>query len=113
MISGKLKLAEEALKRAVTIAPNDAFSHSTLGIVYYIEGSRDLALQELNRALAIDPANAVARNYISIIRDGSKPVARTPIGDFDTRHERELRQVPTIDKLAPVGEIGLPASLSP
>jgi predicted Zn-dependent protease len=112
MRSGKLKPAEDALKRAVAIAPGDAFSHCTLGIVYYVEGLPDRAMAELKRTLAIDPKNSAAREYISTICGGQRPRAQIlPIGDFDTQHERELRQLPPDHKPSPPGEIGLPPSL--
>ena len=48
------------------IAPEDAFSHTTLGIVYYSQAKYDDAVNELTKAVAIQPKNATAHNYLGI-----------------------------------------------
>ncbi|MEI9898482.1 MAG: tetratricopeptide repeat protein [Chthoniobacter sp.] len=48
------------------MAPEDGFSHCTLGIVFYSQGKYDEAVNELTKALAIDPKNATAHNYLGI-----------------------------------------------
>jgi Flp pilus assembly protein TadD len=48
------------------LAPEDAFSRSTLGIVYYTQGKLDKAVDELTQSVAINPSNAVAHNYLGI-----------------------------------------------
>ncbi|MGB8356968.1 MAG: tetratricopeptide repeat protein, partial [Chthoniobacteraceae bacterium] len=45
---------------------DDAFSHCTLGIVYYSQGKLDEAVGELTKALAINSKNATAHNYLGI-----------------------------------------------
>ena len=50
----------------MTIAPEDAFAHCTLGIVYYGQEKWDEAVNELTKALAINPKNATAHNYLGI-----------------------------------------------
>jgi Flp pilus assembly protein TadD/predicted nucleic acid-binding Zn-ribbon protein len=68
----KFKRAEEMFKKAIAIAPEDGFSHCTLGIVYYSQATPktmdlyDKALDELTKALAINPKNATAHNYLGI-----------------------------------------------
>jgi Tfp pilus assembly protein PilF len=54
------------LKKAVTLAPKDEFSHTTLGIVYYRQSKFDEALAELTKSLAINPKSATAHNYLGI-----------------------------------------------
>ena len=60
---GKLKLAEEAFKKAIAIAPKDAFSHCTLGIVYYSQGRDDDAINELTKSIAINSKNWVVTGH--------------------------------------------------
>ncbi len=108
---GKWGAAERALQRAVAVAPGDSFSHCTLGIVYYQERFYDRATVELSKALAIDPYSVSARKTLNIIRNEPRPtVTPVPVGDFDTSHERRLRQAQ--DSTAPpvAGEIGLSPS---
>lgn len=102
---GKIELAKEALERAVAVAPDDVFAHCTLGIVYSSQGLRDKAMTEVARALAIDPKNSWVQGTMRMIQN--EPVTRKipPFGDFDTKHERELRQ--SLASPAPIGEIGL------
>jgi Flp pilus assembly protein TadD len=62
----KLETREESFKKAI-VAPEDApFSHCTLGIVYYSQGKYDEAVNELTKAVAINPKNATAHNYLGI-----------------------------------------------
>ena len=60
--AGKTKGAEEALLHAIEIKPDDGFSHYTLGVVYYASQRLDDAVDELTKALAIDPTNASAHS---------------------------------------------------
>ena len=71
--SGKLKPAEETFKKALASSPDDEFSTPhTLGIVYYTEGQQgsegkyDEAVSELTKALAANPKDAIAHNYLGI-----------------------------------------------
>ena len=64
--SQKFKRAEEMFKKAIAIAPEDGFSHCTLGIVYYSQQKYDEAVNELTKALAVNPKNATAHNYLGI-----------------------------------------------
>ena len=95
----KIQLAETRLKRAIAIAPNDAFSHYTLGIIYCDEHALDSAFAEMKRAIEINPNYGVAQEFMS---------SPGPVGDFDTLHERLLRQPPGWPAVA--GEIGLSSS---
>jgi len=52
--AGKLDLAADALRRAVTVAPTDDFSHRTLGVVYYSQGKYDEAINSLTKAIALN-----------------------------------------------------------
>ena len=62
--SGKFKLAVKTFRQAIAIAPNDAFSHCTLGIVYYSQKRYDDAIKALRRAIELEPGNATAHNYL-------------------------------------------------
>jgi tetratricopeptide (TPR) repeat protein len=63
---GKFKQAEEGFKKALSVAPEDAFCWSTIGIVYYSEEKYDDAVTALTKSLAINPKNATAHNYLGI-----------------------------------------------
>ena len=47
------------------------------GIDYYRQGKYNQALQEFKKALALDPQNAIAKNYIDMIFKEDMPVAST------------------------------------
>ncbi len=64
--AAKYKPAEDTFKKAIAVAPEDGFSHCTLGIVYYSQGKYDEAVNELTKALALNPKNATAHNYLGI-----------------------------------------------
>ena len=64
--TGKLKAAELTLKKAVSLSPNDEFTHTTLGIVYYRQAKFDSALTELTKSLGLNPKSATAHNYLGI-----------------------------------------------
>jgi Flp pilus assembly protein TadD len=105
---GNMPRAEETLQRAIAIAPDDAFSHCTLGLVYYQQHLFDRATSEFARALAIDPKNSEAKELMTAVRGGARSYAPPSVGDFETPHERLLRQAPGLP--ASVGEIGLKPS---
>ncbi|NJL19218.1 MAG: tetratricopeptide repeat protein [Bdellovibrionaceae bacterium] len=52
--------------RAIKLAPQDAFSHSILGIALYQQGKYDEAVKILSRATALDPNDPKTRNYLGI-----------------------------------------------
>ena len=115
--AGKLKLAADALRRAIAIAPADDFSHCTLGIVYYTQSSYDEAVNALTKALAINPKNATAHQYLSIVatQKGWREAAQKELetatkldpslkpepkleGDFLTPLEKSRLQLPSAKK---------------
>jgi TolB-like protein len=53
--------AEIALKRAIDINPNDAFSYDMLGLLHLEENRYDLAIEHLETALALDPLSISMR----------------------------------------------------
>jgi serine/threonine protein kinase/thioredoxin-like negative regulator of GroEL len=57
--------AEEQLRRALRDDPGSARAHSGLGAAYYYQGQRELMLQEFKRAMAIDPRDLDARNWLA------------------------------------------------
>jgi len=64
--TGKIRSAESTLKKALTIAPNDDFVLTTLGIVHYRQSRFDEALKELRKAIELNPNSATAHNYLGI-----------------------------------------------
>ncbi len=86
--AAKLKQAEEVLIKATKVAPEDGFSHCTLGIVYYTEQKLDEAVNELTKALAINPKNATAHNYLGITAAGK---------GWQEAAQKELETATTLD----------------
>jgi len=100
------KPAEDSLKKAAAIDPEDAFSQLTLGIVYFEEKRYEDALRCVNRALASNPRYQEAVNYKWIIEQISRATAFSTIppfpntspfptispGDYPTEHELELHE---------------------
>lgn len=58
------KTAEEHFLQAVTLAPNDAHAHLTLGRYYQQTKKHARAIIELERVLEIDPGNEDAERYL-------------------------------------------------
>ena len=86
--AAKLKQAEEVLLKATKVAPEDGFSHCTLGIVYYTGQKLDEAVSELTKALAINPKNATAHNYLGITAAGK---------GWQEAAQKELETATTLD----------------
>jgi Flp pilus assembly protein TadD len=63
----RLDEAEESLRKAVALAPNDAASRALLGVVCVRKGKVEQAYGELTRAVALDPHNAEAHNYLGVV----------------------------------------------
>ncbi len=84
----KLKQAEEVLVKATKVAPEDGFSHCTLGIVYYTQQKLDEAVSSLTKALAINPKNATAHNYLGITAAGK---------GWQEAAQKELETATTLD----------------
>ena len=60
MEQGEPRQALESLERAVTLAPNNAFCHMTLGVAYRQNGKLDRAQRELETATKLEPDNPTA-----------------------------------------------------
>jgi hypothetical protein len=72
----------------------------------YFRGSDwyDAAITVLTKRLAADPYNVPIRKMIILLKQ-ARDGAPAALGDFDTAHERQLRQAPGLPQSA--GEIGL------
>ena len=55
MLDGRLDDAEGEARRAIGELPDDATAHCTLGAIYGQKGMNDLARQEFNKAIILDP----------------------------------------------------------
>jgi len=60
--------AIESFKRAIALDPNLDEAHHQLGMVYFHIGLLDKAWDEVERALAINPANTLARLRLGTVR---------------------------------------------
>ncbi len=70
---GKLDDAERTIKRALLFAPDFpdktlATAHYHLAMVYEAKGSKDLAIQEIQKALDVDPFDSMLRRELSRLR---------------------------------------------
>jgi len=63
---GRIGDLEAEQQRAVVLAPFEASSHFSLGLVYYYEKKYDQALNEFQAALANDPRSSDARNGLGM-----------------------------------------------
>jgi hypothetical protein len=59
-----------------------------------------------SKALAANPGDRRLQAMIYILRQERDNARGSPLGDFDTAHERQIRQAPGLPQS--VGEIGLP-----
>jgi Flp pilus assembly protein TadD len=60
MEQGQAKEALAPLEKAVSLAPNNAFCHMTLGVAYRQNGQLDQAQRELETATKLEPDNPTA-----------------------------------------------------
>ena len=60
--------AEVKLSKALTLAPNHAFAHAVMGVALCATNRIARGIEELERALAIDPNLATARAHIGGVR---------------------------------------------
>jgi TolB-like protein/class 3 adenylate cyclase len=63
-----LLAAEQALTRALSIAPEHAFAHLQMGIVQIFTNRADQGIAECERALALDRNLAIAHGFIGIAK---------------------------------------------
>jgi Flp pilus assembly protein TadD len=63
---GKLDDAEARAQQAVTVAPDDAFSHLVLGQVKMRQEKYDDAVDALSRSAQLNPQSAEAQNFLGI-----------------------------------------------
>ncbi|MGI0134389.1 MAG: tetratricopeptide repeat protein, partial [Candidatus Micrarchaeaceae archaeon] len=63
-LSGNLKAAESAFRSAASLNPKSARLLTDLGAVYLREKKPALALTALQKALALDPSEAIATQYL-------------------------------------------------
>ena len=61
--------AENILQVALRTAPEDDAAHCALGIVYCAKHQWDEAINELTKALAINPKNALAHHFVGFVAE--------------------------------------------
>jgi tetratricopeptide (TPR) repeat protein len=66
---GRDEEARTAYRRALTASPESAFLHRELGLLERKAGRADQALQELNRAVGLDPSDAASLTQIGELLD--------------------------------------------
>ena len=62
----KREEAETNLKKALSAAPDDAYSLSLMGMLRFQQGRYDDAFDALSRSAQLDPKNAETQNYLGI-----------------------------------------------
>ena len=93
MTSGRLAEAEEALKKAVALRPEDGNAFADLGNVYLRQGRVDAAQNALQRALVLDPAMPLANNMMGLaaLRQGHAEAAEKHLREA-IRHQPDLAE---------------------
>lgn len=76
MRQGQLKDAETTLEQIVKEAPDLSGPKTNLGIIYAKTNRRDDAVSAFNKAVAANPANAVAHNWLGTLYRESKDYNR-------------------------------------
>jgi hypothetical protein len=111
-VAGSDSVSSATSLPAMPVARTDYNVPDPLPNSYGSRQSYDLALFRLVALLAVEPGNLRIQTLVSRIlaardRAGTspRPFVISPLGDFDTAHERQIRQAPNVP--APVGEIGL------
>ena len=88
----RAKEAEEPLRRAVAIAPNDAFCHITLGKFFRKMGNLERAEHELLRATQLEPDNALAHYQLGRLYKEANDLDRAK-AEFERTSELQGRAV--------------------
>jgi Flp pilus assembly protein TadD len=65
-LNGNLEEAERSYNQALSIEPNYAELHASLGALYIFQNDPEKALSALNRAIDLDPQLPVARANIAV-----------------------------------------------
>ena len=94
--------AEEMIRKAVALRPEDGFIIDSLGWVYYRTGRYPEAVQELEKAVALEPADPTINEHLG---DAYWKVGRQNEARF--QWQRALRLEPEKDRVA-----GIEAKLS-
>jgi tetratricopeptide (TPR) repeat protein len=87
---GRPREAIEPLKKAVALAPNDAYCHLTLGLLYRKFGEVDDAQRELVRATELEPDNAKAHYQLGRLYKDMNDLTRAK-AEFDRVAELQSR----------------------
>ncbi|MCJ2039291.1 tetratricopeptide repeat protein [Methylobacterium sp. J-059] len=75
----RFELADQAYAQAVGLLGETLEVVNNLGYSYLLRGDKRRALQHFERALRLDPTNAVVRNNIKILRAGERPNRAVPL----------------------------------
>jgi len=65
--SGKNREAIGALRMLLAMCPDYAMGHNDLGVLYYKEGEKDMALQHYEQAAQLEPQNAIFQKNLADI----------------------------------------------
>lgn len=77
----KLDAAEANLKKALAERPDDAYSLSLMGMLWFQQGNYEQALDSLSRSAQLDPKNPETENYLGITlsQQGQREAAETAL----------------------------------
>ena len=78
-VTGRLHLAEFEFKKLLDDGFDSARTHAALGFVLHAQGERERAMEELERALELDPDNAGALNSLGFILADSQADVRRAV----------------------------------
>jgi len=98
MEQGQTKEAMGPLEKAVSLAPNNAFCHLTLGVYYHKIGRLDDAQRELERATLLEPENAVAHYQLGRLYKDMHALDRAQ-AEFDRTAELKSRAAKNVSAM--------------
>ena len=65
---GRLKESEVSLRQAITLKPDLAEAHGSLGIIAYLNGDIDLALASIQKASILNPNSKPTTFLLNLIK---------------------------------------------
>ncbi|NQW01294.1 MAG: tetratricopeptide repeat protein [Rhodospirillales bacterium] len=90
-----LERAQEMIRKAVSLRPNDGYIIDSLGWVYYQLGKYDDAVAELERAVEYRPEDPVINDHLG---DAYWQVGRREEARFQWLHSLSLKPEPEVEK---------------
>lgn len=101
---GQFDAAQQAYRQALAVAPEAAHIWANLGYSLLLQGRPDMAIASLEKAIALDAANTVARQHLAQAAEASAKLAArapsipAPVADSPTQAPEAPTATDTISK---------------